>query len=118
MNKHAQRVVRHKRVRIKIFGTDKKPRLNVFRSNQHIYAQLIDDNSAKTLVSASSKDIKSSAKDEKSKKINASYLVGLELAKKAMSLKMKNIIFDRGGYKFHGRVKALAQGAKEGGLIF
>lgn len=118
MNKHAQRISRHIRVRTKVSGTEKKPRLSVFRSNQHIYAQIIDDSSAKTLVSASSQKVAPNPKDEKSKKISASYLVGIEIAKKALNLKIKNIIFDRGGYKFHGRVKSLAEGAREGGLVF
>lgn len=110
---------RHKRVRARIKGTIKIPRLCVFRSNKHIYAQLIDDEKGKTLIIASDIEIKLKGKKQKSKLANE---VGRLLAKKAKNLpvgrQIDKIVFDRGGYKYHGRVKALAEGAREGGLKF
>lgn len=109
-----RRKVRY-RIRKKIIGSAHKPRLSVFRSNAEIYAQLIDDLAGMTLVAASTrnKDIKAKTgnKTEKSK------LVGLLLAEKSKSLGIKECVFDRGGYLYHGRVKALADGAREGGLL-
>lgn len=96
-------------------GTKAMPRLFVSRSNQHIYAQLIDDDTAKILVSASDKDLKAK-KDEK--KMDMAKEVGKTLAKKALEIKIEKVVFDRGGILFHGRVKALAEGAREGGLKF
>ena len=96
------------------------PRLVVFRSNEHIYAQIIDDKDAKTLAFAS--DLKlgkdKTKTSEKNKKTDIAKLVGLEIAKKGVAKKIKKVTFDRAGYKYHGRVKALAAGAKEGGLDF
>lgn len=121
------RKLRHKRIRSKIQGTQKKPRLCVFRSNQYIYAQLIDDEKGKTLASASTKNLEkidSLAKniiknqDLYSKKLQVAFRVGQLLAKKALKNKIKAIAFDRNGYKYHGRVKALADGARESGLVF
>jgi large subunit ribosomal protein L18 len=104
------------RIRAKIAGTAKKPRLSVFRSNTEIYVQLIDDDNGVTLASASSrdKDIKaqSGTKSDKSK------LVGQAIGRKAKELGIENIVFDRGGNLYHGRVKQLAEGAREAGLIF
>jgi large subunit ribosomal protein L18 len=104
------------RVRKKIAGTAQRPRLSVFRSNTEIYAQLIDDDGAKTLASASSRDkdivAQKGTKSEKGK------LVGAAIARKAVELGLKDVIFDRGGYLYHGRVKAVADGAREGGLNF
>jgi large subunit ribosomal protein L18 len=104
------------RVRKKIIGTGARPRLSVFRSNTDIYVQLIDDDSAKTLASASSKDkdivAQKATKSEKSK------LVGAAIARKATELGLKDVVFDRGGYLYHGRVRAVAEGAREGGLKF
>lgn len=117
MNKHKQRKLRHARVRAKVIGSSQKPRLNIFRSNSYIFAQLIDDSTQKTVAAVSTKVI-SNLSSEKSQKIDASYQAGQNLAKKALDLKIKNIVFDRSGYKYHGRIKALAEGAKEGGLIF
>ena len=100
-------------------GTKERPRLFVFRSNQHIYAQLIDDgplgNLAKILMSVSDKDLKG-AKEEK--KSDIAKKVGELMAKKAIEAKIEKVIFDRGGIVFHGRIKALAEGAREGGLKF
>ena len=100
------------RIRKKIAFVSDRPRLTVFRSNANIYAQIIDDSKAKTLVSASSKEIKAD------KKIDQAAAVGKLIAEKAVKAKVKTVVFDKGAYKFHGRVKALADGAREGGLIF
>ena len=104
------------RIRAKISGTAQKPRLSVFRSNTDIYVQLIDDDSAVTLAAASSKDkdikVQSGTKSEKSK------LVGQAIARKAKDLGISTVVFDRGGNLYHGRVKAIAEGAREGGLQF
>ena len=104
------------RVRKKIAGTAQRPRLSVFRSNTDIYVQLIDDDSAKTLASASSKDKDIAA--QKTTKSEKSKLVGGAIARKAAELGLKDVVFDRGGYLYHGRVKAVADGAREGGLNF
>lgn len=114
-----KRLRRHKRIRAKIKGTSKIPRLCVFRSNKHIYAQLIDDDKGKTLISASDLDIKKvkSKKDITGKALIA-YYVGQILAQKAMVKKITKVVFDRGGYKYHGRIKALADAAREAGLKF
>ena len=104
------------RVRKKIAGTAQRPRLSVFRSNTDIYVQLIDDDSAKTLASASSRDKDIAA--QKVTKSEQSKLVGSAIARKAGELGLKDIVFDRGGYLYHGRVKAVADGAREGGLVF
>jgi len=104
------------RIRKKIAGTEQKPRLSVFRSNTDIYAQLIDDVSGKTLAAASSKDKDIAA--QAGNKVEKSKLVGAALAQKATSLGLQNVVFDRSGYLYHGRVKAVADGAREGGLQF
>ncbi|HHE76879.1 MAG TPA: 50S ribosomal protein L18 [Candidatus Parcubacteria bacterium] len=118
-----KRIKRHRRVRAKISGTGRIPRLCVFRSINHIYAQLIDDEKGRTLISASDKEISKSNKIKKeekemSQKIRKSYEVGKLLAKKALEKNIKKAVFDRGGYVYHGRVRALAEGAREGGLDF
>ncbi|MGN6401122.1 MAG: 50S ribosomal protein L18 [Flavisolibacter sp.] len=104
------------RIRAKIAGTAQKPRLSVFRSNADIYVQLIDDDNAATLAAASSRDkdiaVQSGTKSEKSK------LVGQAIARKAKDLGIEKVVFDRGGNLYHGRVKQLAEGAREGGLVF
>ncbi len=110
-----QRKIRHRRLRMKIKGTAKQPRLSVFRSNKHIYAQLIDDEKEKTLLSVSDLEIKDR---KKTKKTDLAKKVGELMAKKSLEKKIKKIIFDRAGYKYHGRVKAVADGAREGGLEF
>jgi len=104
------------RIRAKVSGTAKAPRLSVFRSNKDIYAQLIDDATGTTIAAANSrqKDLASS----KGTKIEKSALVGKALAQKAIALGIETCIFDRGGYLYHGRVKAVADGAREGGLKF
>jgi large subunit ribosomal protein L18 len=111
----SRRKIRY-RIRRKIAGTSTKPRLSVFRSNTEIYAQLIDDVSGKTLASASSKEKDIVA--QKLPKVAKSKLVGSSIAKKATALGLSAVVFDRGGYLYHGRVKAIAEGAREGGLQF
>lgn len=102
-----------KAIRSKIVGTAQKPRLSVFRSNLEIYVQLIDDLNGVTLASASTKTVK-----VKGGKVEKSKAVGQQLAEKALAAGITSVVFDRGGYLFHGRVKALADGAREGGLKF
>lgn len=118
VNKNEIRKKRHLRVRNKISGTPERPRLNVFRSNKQIYAQLIDDVNGVTLAAASSLD--ATIKDEcaKAKKLEAATLVGKEIAKNAKAKDISECVFDRGGYLYEGRVKALADGAREAGLEF
>lgn len=103
-----------------IKGTTKRPRLSVFRSNKAIYAQIIDDEKGKTLVAASERDLNKKTKKPKNKKtkMEKAEMVGEVLAKKALKKKIKTIVFDRGKYPYHGRVKALAEGARKGGLKF
>lgn len=115
--KNIARKARHRRLRKKVFGTPERPRLCVFRSNKHIYAQLVDDSRGRVLAAASSLSEESGQKSEKGK-IAQGALVGAALAKAALEKKLKKVVFDRGGYSYHGRVKALADGAREGGLEF
>ena len=115
-NKSSARQKIRYRIRKKISGTAAAPRLTVFRSNSEIYAQLIDDNSGTTIVAASSKQKDISA--QKAPKIDKSKMVGEAIARKAGELGIKKVIFDRSGYIYHGRVKAVAEGAREGGLDF
>ena len=114
-NTNKARVQRHKRVRGKIVGTAECPRLNVFRSLQHIYAQLIDDVAGVTLVAAST--VEKDFKDYGGNK-DAAFKVGKLLAERAAAKDIKDVVFDRGGYIYHGRVESLAEGAREGGLKF
>ncbi len=109
------RVARHKRVRKNISGTAERPRLDVYRSSKNIYAQIIDDVEGKTLVSASS--LEAGFEGAGSNK-EAAKKVGLMVAEKALAKGIKTVVFDRGGYVYHGRVQALAEGAREGGLEF
>ncbi len=112
-SKRVQRLKAKMRIRTKISGTDSIPRLSVFRSNKQIYCQLIDDTAGYTLASASSKEVDAAgAKSEIAKK------VGALLADKAKAKNIESIVFDRSGYPYHGRVKSLAEGAREGGLKF
>jgi len=113
-SRNDMRMVRHARVRKTVTGIETRPRLAVFRSLKHISAQIIDDTSGKTLCSASSleKELKTGGNIEGAKK------VGLELAKRAKAAKIESVVFDRGGYQYHGRVASLAAGAREGGLSF
>ena len=114
-DKKAMRLKRHVRVRGKISGTPCRPRLNVFRSNANIYAQIIDDVKGCTLVSASSLEKDFSCEGTKT---DAAKQVGVNVAERAKAKGIENVVFDRGGYVYHGRVKALAEGAREGGLQF
>lgn len=108
-----KRIKRHKRIRAKVQGTATRPRLVVHRSLNAIYAQIIDDDNSKVLVSFSQLSVKNKGtKTEKAK------IVGKEIAVKAKDAKIESVVFDRNGYKYHGRVKALAEGAREGGLKF
>ena len=115
VNKNAMRLKRHIRVRGKISGTPECPRLNVFRSNANIYAQIIDDVNGVTLVSANTleKDFEGATGH-----VEAAKKVGLVLAERAKAKGIEDVVFDRGGYLYHGRVAALAEGAREGGLNF
>lgn len=117
-SRNTARIHRHVRVRQNISGTPERPRLNVFRSLKEIYAQVIDDKAGNTLVSASSLDpeLRASLKDQK--RIEQARLVGKALAERAQAKGIAEVAFDRGGYKYQGRVKALADGAREGGLKF
>ena len=110
-----QRIKRHNRVRGKISGTAERPRLCVFRSENHIYAQIIDDVAGNTLVSASSVE---KSFEGKGGNIEAARKIGAVIAERALKKGIEDVVFDRGGYIYHGRVKALAEGAREGGLKF
>lgn len=112
------RIRRHARVRAKVEGTTSVPRLCVFRSLNHIYAQVIDDSQGHTLVSSSTLDPEIKKETNNKAKQDESKLVGSLVAKRALSKGIKQVVFDRGGYKYHGRVKALAEAAREGGLKF
>ena len=107
---------RHFRIRKRVTGTASKPRLSVFRSNKDVYVQLIDDENGNTLTAASSREKDITA--QKVAKSESSKLVGEAIARKAIDLGIKEVVFDRSGYLYHGRVKAVAEGAREGGLEF
>ena len=113
-SRNVARTRRHARVREKISGTPSIPRLNVFRSNKGIYVQVIDDTTGKTLVSSSTIELKI----KNGSNIEAAKLVGADIAKKCKSAKIETVVFDRGGYLYHGRVAALAEAARENGLKF
>ncbi|MBD3387222.1 50S ribosomal protein L18 [candidate division KSB1 bacterium] len=117
--KLAQRRRRRKHIRKNIYGTAERPRLVVFRSNKHIYGQLVDDVDSKTITSTSSlsKDLKAGV-GKAENKIETAKLVGKHLADLAKNKKIERVVFDRAGYLYHGRIKALADGAREGGLDF
>lgn len=112
------RLRRHERVRKHLAGTTQRPRLSVFRSLVEIYVQVIDDQSGRTLVSASSIDHDLRSKTKGLKKVEQAKLVGKTVAERAVSKGIKSVVFDRGGFKYAGRIKALADGAREGGLDF
>ncbi len=115
--KQEKRIRRHRRVRAKIKGTKEQPRLCVFRSNKHIYAQLINDEKGEILAAASDSELKIRAKTKKTK-TDLAKEAGKLIAQKAEVKKIESVVFDRGGYKYHGRIKALAEGAREAGLKF
>jgi large subunit ribosomal protein L18 len=112
------RFKRKKRIRKHLSGTTEKPRLSVFRSSKHIYAQLIDDTCGETIASASSLDNILKEKPKFENKVSLASFVGEVLAERAMARGVKKIVFDRNGFLYHGRVKALSEGARKGGLIF
>lgn len=141
LEKSQKRARRHKKIRAKICGTAHRPRFCVFRSNKHIYAQLIDDENKKTLAAANDSELKEGKKsskivkpqvkktqkeakggekekEKKTKNVAIAYEVGKLLAQKSLTKKIEKVVFDRGGYKYHGRVMALAEGARAGGLKF
>ena len=134
LKKQEKRQRRHKRVRSRVRGVSARPRLCVFRSNKHVYAKLIDDDSGKTLISASDSEVKKQGsrkaektaeskktddkKEIKTKNISLAYEVGKLVAQKSLAKEIKTVVFDRGGYKYHGIVRALAEGARDGGLKF
>ena len=117
-DKNEIRVIRHERVRKKISGTPETPRLCVYRSNMHIYAQVIDDVAGKTLCSASTVEKEIAAQIGEENKKGAAKLVGKIVAERALNAGIKAVVFDRGGYIYTGRVAELAAGAREGGLDF
>jgi large subunit ribosomal protein L18 len=127
--KQEKRIRRHNRVRAKIIGTSEAPRLCVFRSHQHIYAQIVNDQKNQTIVAAKDIEVKPDAKKSGPKaekqnenilaaKTRLAFAVGKLIAEKALAKKISQVVFDRAGYQYHGRVKALAEGAREGGLQF
>lgn len=117
-DRNQARQVRHLRVRKKVVGTSERPRLNVFRSNRHIYAQIIDDTQGHTLVAASTMDPELRGKLPNGGNVAAARAVGELLARRALEKGIKAVVYDRGGYLYHGRVAALAEGARAGGLEF
>ncbi len=116
VSRNEMRLERHKRIRKDLVGTSEKPRLNVFRSNSNIVAQIIDDEKGITLVSASS--LEKELKIANGGNVEAAKIIGAEIAKRAKKAKITKVVFDRGGYLYHGRVKALADAARENGLEF
>ncbi len=115
VTRECQRIKRHRRIRTKVRGTNKVPRLSVFRSLRHLFVQLIDDHEKKTLLSASDREID---KKIQNCKVSDGMKVGELIAKKALAKGIQAICFDRGGYVYHGQVKAIAEGARKGGLKF
>jgi large subunit ribosomal protein L18 len=116
--KRLARLRRHARVRKRVYGTSERPRLNVFRSLKHIHAQVIDDSQGYTLVAASTMDQEVRSELADKAKTGQATIVGKVLAKRALAAGITQVAFDRGGYQYHGRVKALAEAAREGGLEF
>ena len=117
-SRSAARIHRHVRVRVRVTGTNSRPRLNVFRSLSEIYAQVIDDSAGQTIVSASSVDKELREQMKGLKKAEQAKLVGQKVAERAKSKGIETVVFDRGGFRYVGRIKALADGAREGGLQF
>ena len=119
-NRSKNRIIRHTRIRKKFSGLSEVPRFSVFRSSRNIYAQIIDDITKKTLISSSSRTpgVRDKVKKGGTKKVDVAKIVGNHLAELAIQKGIQKVCFDRGGYKYHGRVKALAEGAREAGLKF
>lgn len=118
VDKKQARIKRHRRVRKRVYGTPERPRLSVFKSLNHIYAQIIDDVSGTTLVSASTLSPDLREKIKSGGNIESAKLVGEVIGKKALDKNISKVVFDRGGYPYHGRIKALAEAAREAGLEF
>ena len=116
--KRLARKRRHRRVRVRVVGTKERPRLNVFRSLRHTYAQVIDDRAGHTLVSASTAEPEVAKEAKDKNKSEQAAIVGRVVAERAQKAGIKKVVFDRGGFRYHGRVKALAEAAREGGLDF
>lgn len=117
-HRSVMRIRRHRRVRKRVVGNSERPRLNVFRSLKHIYAQVIDDSQGHTLVAASTLDPELRTRVQGLTKVEQAKLVGEALAERALAHGLKRVVFDRGGYRYHGRVKALTEAARTGGLEF
>lgn len=117
-SRQAVRLNKHRRIRNKVKGTAARPRLAVYRSNNHIYAQIIDDEKANTLVAASTMEKDVSAKLEITSNVDAAKVVGQEIARKALAKGIEQVVFDRGGFIYHGRIQSLADAAREAGLKF
>lgn len=117
-DKRTQQQRRHRRLRKRIVGTAKRPRLNVYRSLKHIYAQIIDDQRGHTLAAVSTLEAEVGEQIADRSKVEQAGVVGRVLAQRALDVGVNQVVFDRGGRKYHGRVKALAEGAREGGLLF
>lgn len=118
VNRNKQRKRRHERIRRRIYGTPNRPRLNVFRSLSHMYAQVIDDMNGHTMAAASTLDEELRSELDGLSKMEQARLVGETVAERAKEKGVEEVVFDRAGYKYHGRVAALAEGAREGGLEF
>lgn len=118
VDRRASRRIRHRRVRKKVFGTKERPRLSVFRSLNHIYAQIIVDETGQTLVAASTLDPEVKARIKSGGNIEAAKVVGEVIARRALEKGINTVVFDRGGFLYHGRVAALAEAAREAGLSF
>ena len=117
-SRDALRRKRHSRIRLSLSGTGARPRLSVFRSSKHIYAQVVDDTTGRTLAAASSREasLAGATDGERSGKLGPAHAVGKALAERAKAAGVKAVVLDRGGYQYHGRVRSLAEGAREGGL--
>ncbi|GFN36915.1 50S ribosomal protein L18 [Tepidimicrobium xylanilyticum] len=118
VSRNEMRKNRHLRIRKKVYGTPERPRLNVYKSNNHIYAQIIDDIKGHTLASASTLDKELRGELNSTKNVEAAKLVGQLIGRRALEKGIKEVVFDRGGYIYHGKIKELAEGAREAGLKF
>ena len=116
--RYQARLKRKKRIRKKIYGTPQRPRLSVFRSARHIYAQVVDDTSGHTLVAASTMDKSALSGSEFENKVEAAKFVGKLIGERAIEKGIKKVVFDRNGFLYHGRIKSLSEGAREAGLVF
>jgi len=116
-NKEEKRAMRKRRVRKTVFGNTERPRMTVFKSNKYMYVQIIDDTNSKTLVAMSTQKMKSKG-DNVNANVKTSFDLGEKIAEMALKKKIKSVVFDRSGYRYHGKVKSLADGARKGGLVF